>query len=126
MTQNDYKNLDEKELLEAFTPDFTAMIEGNDMQIWGLTKLEAWCAMSCIQLASRHPGNDGHTAEKARNVAELFERVLASTPALKEVARRGWLEKFDTGTTLYKTTNAAGEEVITDAKGNIVKIGGPL
>lgn len=55
-----------------------------------MSKIEAWIIFSHLQLALRHPANNGRAAEIARKWAKAIEQSLAVTPALVEVAARGW------------------------------------
>jgi hypothetical protein len=60
-----------------------------------LSKLQAWALFSQLQLALRHPENKGATADIARHFAEVIQKQVAKTPALAEVAKRGWDAKYD-------------------------------
>lgn len=60
-----------------------------------LSKLQAWALFSQLQLALRHPENKGNAADIGRHFAELLEKQIATTPALAEVAKRGWDAKYD-------------------------------
>ena len=83
------------QLKEQFSIEFRALCEDKQTVLFELGKSEAWAIFSQLQLALRHPKNNGATANIARKIAEDLERQLATTPALKEVARRGWDAKFD-------------------------------
>lgn len=86
----------EAELLARFTEEFKALAERKGTTvILELTALEAWTLLATIQLALRHPLNVGGTSRIARELATLLERAVATTPALAEVARRGWDPHYD-------------------------------
>jgi hypothetical protein len=55
-----------------------------------LSKLQAWALLGQLQLALRHPKNKGATADLAKHVAQIIQKQVAVTPALAEVAKRGW------------------------------------
>ena len=55
-----------------------------------LRPLQAWALLGNLQLALGHARNTGATARVGRQIARLLEREVATTPALKEIARRGW------------------------------------
>jgi hypothetical protein len=55
-----------------------------------LRPLQAWALLGNLQLALGHERNIGATARVGRHIARLLERAVATTPALKEIARRGW------------------------------------
>jgi len=80
--------------LETFIRDYKALAKKRPILIH-LTCQQAWDIMSQLQLAFRHPKNDGGS----RSVAEAFARDLEAcatpTPMLKEIARRGWLREYD-------------------------------
>ena len=56
----------------------------------------AFMLLAALQLAARHPGLEG--TEVGRFVDELAHNIesrLCKTPALAEVARRGWKPEYD-------------------------------
>jgi hypothetical protein len=55
-----------------------------------LRPLQAWALLGNLQLALAHERNTGATARIGRQIARLLEREVATTPALEEIARRGW------------------------------------
>jgi hypothetical protein len=60
-----------------------------------LSKLQVWAILANLQLALRHPDNKGAMAEIAKSLAQQIEKQIATTPALAEVAKRGWNPKYD-------------------------------
>jgi hypothetical protein len=56
-----------------------------------LSAMEAWCLLSQLQLALRHPANTGPTAALARQVAERLQAATCRPgSALHEVAEAAW------------------------------------
>lgn len=70
------------------------MLTGREVMLV-LTAVEAWQVFSLLQLALRHPGNNGATAVFGRLLARQLETAVTPTPALVEVARRGWDPAYD-------------------------------
>ncbi len=83
------------ELFDNFAIEFKALVDDKQPILLEITKLQAWTIFCQIQLALRHPENTGPTANIARAIAIQLARALAPTPALAEVAKRGWDAKFD-------------------------------
>jgi hypothetical protein len=52
--------------------------------------VEAWALLGNLQLALLHDRNKGATARIGRQIARRLEQQIATTPALKELVRRGW------------------------------------
>ena len=81
-------------LFDRFSEEFPGEMD-NQPVIIESDALTMWCVASSIQLACRHPKNTGPTA----HIAEVFARKIfdqiATTPALKEVAEKGWNPDFD-------------------------------
>jgi hypothetical protein len=56
-----------------------------------LTAMQAWCLLSQLQLALRHPQNTGPIATLARQVARTLQAAVAPPgSALYELAERAW------------------------------------
>lgn len=83
------------DLENQFKKDFRELCGGDATITFGFTRLEAWVLFAHVQLALRHPGNKGPSAEIARKVAERIQKRVATTGALAEIARRGWHQEFD-------------------------------
>ncbi len=81
-------------LYDEFLRDFSGLESHPGMDIH-LSGYQAWCLLSQIQLACRHPDNDGPTRQIAEGIAHVIEQSVATTPALQEVARRGWDPAYD-------------------------------
>jgi hypothetical protein len=60
-----------------------------------MDKVSAWVLLTHLQLALRHPENNGPTAQIARNIALSIQEALCADPesALARMARAGWKEK---------------------------------
>jgi hypothetical protein len=77
----------EKELEELRDDPQPVMLE--------MDKVTAWCLLSNLQLALRHPGNKGPSSQIARNVAMNIQAAICPEPesALARVAEQGWDER---------------------------------
>ena len=83
-------------LFEQFSEEFRNLcLDPQPIELL-LSKLQAWALLSQLQLALRHPENKGATADIAKHFAEEIQKKVATTPALAEVAKRGWDPKYDT------------------------------
>lgn len=60
-----------------------------------VNRLSAWMLMAQLQLALRHPENDGPCADAARDFAVSLQKAVAMTPTLRAVAERGWDPNYD-------------------------------
>lgn len=52
--------------------------------------LEAWLLLVNLQLALKHPENNGESAGMTEAIARRIQAVIADTPELKELAEMGW------------------------------------
>jgi hypothetical protein len=82
------------DLLEAFKKEFAALAKGPPIAVQ-LTPVQAWAIMSTIQLACRHPDYSGPTRRIAEEFARALQQVIATSPTLKDVAKKGWHAEFD-------------------------------
>ena len=87
--------MDEERLKRQFIKEFAALVEDKASVRLDLTPREAWAVLSNLQLALRHPENNGSSAKMGRRIAERLQRMVASEGALAEVARRGWDQRYD-------------------------------
>lgn len=85
---------DDDPLWSQYRADFMALEHGPSL-VLVLSPVEAWCLASQIQLATRHPANTGESRRIAEALARCILDKLATTPALKMVAARGWDPAFD-------------------------------
>ena len=62
-----------------------------------LEPLQAFYLLASLQLALRHPGYTGPSADTVKDIAAELESELCTDerPAMKEVARRGWIPRHD-------------------------------
>ena len=87
--------MNDGELIKVFEIEFRELLARADPLVVQATPLQWWSLLSQLQLAFRHPRNQGPTKEIAGDVARQIERLVATTPALEEMARRGWLKSQD-------------------------------
>jgi len=84
------------DLKRQFERELVALQESGAGLPFTLDPAGAWMLLANLQLALRHPGNNGASASWAREFASNIEsRLCAGRPAMSEVARRGWLPKHD-------------------------------
>lgn len=79
-------------LAEQFMAEFTALAKDQQPVVLQLSKLQVWVLFSHLQLALRHPENTGPSAKIARQIACGLRNLIATTPALQQVAAMGWSE----------------------------------
>jgi len=86
---------DNEPLFQQFSEEFRNLcLDPQPIELL-LSKLQAWALLSQLQLALRHPENKGTTAAIAKHFAEVIQKQVAKTPALAEVAKRGWDSQYD-------------------------------
>lgn len=94
---------------DDFRRDFAAMFENEEPITLVMSQPAAWMLMSALQLALRHP----HFPAKIRPTVEVQARWLqgqcATTPALADVAEKGWDAEFD-----VPRSRAAAEKLVDD------------
>lgn len=81
-----------------FEGDFRELMEDQRVGAMPITRFQAWCLMSSVQLASRHPdvaAAGGIVMATAVDVARELQRQLSTTPALAAVAELGWRPEAD-------------------------------
>lgn len=83
-----------RQLERQFKDDFIRLGEAPDVFIQ-LTATAAWCLLGQLQLACRHPRNNGASRQVAEDVAHEIQDRLATTPALRRVAEMGWDPQYD-------------------------------
>ena len=79
--------------LEQFAVEF-AKIKQQPV-ILQLGGWEAWALLGQIQLACRHPENNGPTRQVAEQIARQLQAAVATTPALAAMAEMGWNPDYD-------------------------------
>jgi hypothetical protein len=60
-----------------------------------LAPLDAWILLTQLQLALRHPGNQGQAAARTRAIAAQLEAAVASAEPLRTLAAQGWDPAYD-------------------------------
>jgi hypothetical protein len=88
-------NLDDAELEAQFQAEFDALYARMERFHLDLSPLDAWVLLSQIQLALRHPGNQGESARIARGIAKRLQCIVAPHGALAIIAERGWDSNYD-------------------------------
>ena len=96
----DNQTLPDSELLREFISEITRLENTGAGVPFVFSPSEAFMLLSLLQLALRHPGCvNGAVGEFGRRLAADIEgRVCICGPAMKEVARRGWLGRSSTHT----------------------------
>lgn len=85
-------------MAEDFVREIKALEKSGAGLPFLFTPVQAFTLLSVLQLALRHPNmEDGSAvaAAFARDLAGNIEERLCVSPALKEIARRGWLREYD-------------------------------
>ena len=80
--------------LDQFQAEF-ADLEEHPGVVLRLGAVEAWAVLGQLQLACRHPANNGPTRQIAEQVARQLQAAVATTPALRVVAEMGWDPAYD-------------------------------
>jgi len=57
--------------------------------------IDALCLLSVIQLALRHPRNDGPASKVAREFARRLQDYLSVGDEIRELCEKGWDPKWD-------------------------------
>ncbi len=91
------QELNEAKLQQEFTRELVELENSGAGLPFVYAPSEAWMLLSVLQLALRHPGLQDSSAVHtfARTLAQNIEARLCQTPAMKEVARRGWHTAYD-------------------------------
>lgn len=85
---------DERDLAKRFRTDYISLLRsGRSVVLPPMHPESAWALFCGLQLALRHPDNNGPLSKIQRQITEQLEAYLTEGyPALAEVARRGWTE----------------------------------
>ncbi len=95
------------------TPDLKALTQA--MQASGPIMIEVdpiylFVLVGTVQLALRHPGNRGHSADLAREAATAFQQRLGEIdPAIAIALEQGWHPEFDVTSEEYDEIEAENE-----------------
>ena len=84
-----------EKLFIDFRMELSGIIEKGPVEI-EFSALELWIILSQMQLAIRHPDNNGSGRDIAVKIAKRIQGKIASNGALGEVAKRGWDPNYDT------------------------------
>lgn len=84
-------DLDNPEFFEQFKKEMLLIDQYAPLQLT-LKRSEAFMLLSQLQLALRHPENTGPTADWARELGQTLEGAMSVSPAIGNVAQRGWSE----------------------------------
>jgi hypothetical protein len=91
----DITGIDSEALLAAFTAEIRALVDAGAALPFLLNPVDAFTLLSLLQLALRHPTIAGYPRELAVKLARDIEERLGKSPAIHEIARRGWLPSED-------------------------------
>jgi hypothetical protein len=108
---------DDAELQKQFTEDLLALERSGAGMPFVFNPSEAFSLLALLQLALRHPGigSDAKgTGAFGRALAENIQGRLCRTPAMQEVARRGWDTRYDEKT--GQAEKAAAAEPVREPK----------
>jgi hypothetical protein len=92
---SDISEIDSRALEEAFTAEMRALVESGAGLPFIFDPLEAFTLLGLLQLALRHPKIDGFPREFGQGLAHNIEERIGKTPAIREIARRGWQSSED-------------------------------
>lgn len=83
--------MNEQKFFDQFREEML-LIDENPPLTLTLKRSEAFLLLSQLQLALRHPENTGFAADWIRRLGETLEGAVSVSPAIADVARRGWSE----------------------------------
>ncbi len=86
-------NQPDAELLARFTEEFTELNQSEPVAL-AMKYFDWFLVLAQLQLALRHPSNDGQSREIVVNIARTIQSMFPRErwPAIAEVADRGWAE----------------------------------
>lgn len=89
--------MDKNELIERCIGELKELTESGAVLPLHFRPHEAFMLMSVLQLALRHPriGERGGVGAFAKDLALNIESRLCKSPAMAELARRGWNPEYD-------------------------------
>ena len=90
--------MDETELQAAFEKELLALEQSGAGMPFTFKPSEGWYLLGALQLVARHPDLKATAPEVdafVNRLARNIEGRLCKTPAMKEVAARGWLAAYD-------------------------------
>lgn len=86
--------METKPLLEKFTEEMRAL-ESEEPIPLDIDRLAIVTIISQIQLALRHPGNNGQSAEDAKEICRQLQTAFEPDSAIAQVIEIGWNPLFD-------------------------------
>jgi len=98
-------------LVQAGAEEMRAAQDAGVMLPLHLRPSSAFQLLGILQLALRHPGLSGAVRDFATQLARLIEDQICKTPAMREMARRGWSKEYDRKSEQQETQAAAAEPV---------------
>jgi hypothetical protein len=84
---------------QDFINEMRNKIAGNCRYILELDSVQAWTLFSNLQLALKHPENQGPSSQIVMEIALDIQSKVATTPAMKKIAEMGWINEDNNGTT---------------------------
>lgn len=60
-----------------------------------ISPLAAWCLIAQIQLALRHPANNGTTGQHAKDIALALQSRIGMSEAMQQFTNKGWNKEYD-------------------------------
>lgn len=87
-------DLTDDALIANFGAELKALGEQGEIEV-RMTPLDLWMVLCALQLALRHPKYPETSAKIVDGIARQIQDRVASTGALAEMARRGWLREYD-------------------------------
>lgn len=83
-------------LIDEARDELEQLIAGTPVVV-ELDPLEAWAVLSHIQLALRHPDNNGALSRAGRDAGKRLQDALGERlgPVLHELAEMGWDPQWD-------------------------------
>ena len=85
-----------RQFIKMPTKEDLELLEQAPMTQLMISGLDMLCLLGVIQLALRHPGNNGPSSQVAQVFAEELEkRIVAASPGFKELCAAGWNSKYD-------------------------------
>jgi hypothetical protein len=91
-----YETMNEKQLGDCYVAEMKARVLDKENVEITMDVGTATSVFAMLQLALRHPMASGMLAAvHCRIVAAGIQETLATTPAIAEACRRGWLAEYD-------------------------------
>ena len=86
----------EIELFHRFRLELSELLADTRPVTVRISAVQAWGVLANLQLALKHPQNNGPTAEWARQVALALQEIVAPPgTARRELADKGWKDSLE-------------------------------